>query len=245
MKRKRDYKRGYPVAALVGFEENRAVLWQIFSNMVKPFATVELSGRRKDEEALYNFHESIVDALRPLLKEGTRSIVLTAPLKTDYSGEFRDHVRKHHAWLVQGKGSNMIVFGDLVGSAGALHEVAKLVKARDFHRLVSETTSGEAERIVDILEKRLNDIDSGAVVLFSLKEIENLIYSQWKRDSLRPEYLMLTNKYLANSKERNRINRLLQISRNKNVRTRIVNAETVAGKRLSQLGGLVCFTEVS
>jgi stalled ribosome rescue protein Dom34 len=243
MKRKRGYKRGYPVAVLVGFEENRAVLWQIFSNIAKPFTTVELSERRKDKEALYAFHESIVDSLRPLLKEGIRSVVLAAPMRTDYSRGFRDHVRKHHAWLVQGKGSNMIVFGELIGSAGTLHEVAELVKAQDFHRLVGEITSGEAERIVDMLEKRLNDIDSGAAILFSLKEIEDLIYGQWKGDVLKPEYMMLTDKYLVGSKERNRVNRLLQISKNRNVGTRIIDAETVAGKRLSQFGGLVCFTK--
>ena len=37
--------------------------------------------------------------------------------------------------------------------------------------------------------------------------------------------------------------RLLQISQNKGIKTTIVNAETGAGLRLSQLGGLVCFAK--
>jgi stalled ribosome rescue protein Dom34 len=231
------------VAVLIGFEESRAVLWRIFSNVVKPDVIVNLAGKRNDELALYNFHESIVNALRPVLNEGVRSIVVVAPSKTSRAGDFFDHVRKHHAWLVQSRGPNTAVFGELVGSAGQLHEVAELVKTTGFRELIGETTSEEADRIVDALEKRLNTVEGGAVVLYSLEDVENLIYSEWKSGSLKPEYLMLTNKYLAESKQKNRVHRLLQISKNKDVKTITINAETSAGKRLSQLGGLVCFTK--
>jgi stalled ribosome rescue protein Dom34 len=53
---------------------------------------------------------------------------------------------------------------------------------------------------------------------------------------------MLTDKYLADSEDKNRIHRLLQISKNRKVKTRIVNAETPAGKRVSQFGGIFFFT---
>jgi len=52
---------------------------------------------------------------------------------------------------------------------------------------------------------------------------------------------MLTDKYLADSKGKNRIHRLLQISKNRKVETRIVNADTPAGKRISQFGGIIFF----
>jgi len=243
VKQKHGYRRGYSVAVLIGFEENRAVLWQVFSNVVKPLATMELMGMRKDEKALYNFHEDVVNALRPVLEEGVKSIVVAAPLRTTYAEQFLNHVRKHHAWLTQDSGSGMAVFGRLVGLAGTFSEVANLVKTKEFRKLISDTTSEEADRIVDVLEKRLTEIDSGTVVLYSLKEIEDLIYGQWKQSNLKPEYLMLTDKYLAEHKEKNRIHRLLQIAKNKNVKTRIVSAETAAGKRLNQFGGIICFTE--
>lgn len=243
MKQKHGYRRGYSVAILIGFEENRAILWRVFSNVVKPLATMELMRMRKDEKALYNFHEDVVNALRHVLEEGVKSIVVAAPLRTTYAEQFLNHVRKHHAWLTQDSGSGMAVFGRLVGLAGTFSEVANLVKTKEFRKLISETTSEEADRIVDVLEKRLNEIGSGTVVLYSLKEIENLIYGQWKQSNLKPEYLMLTDRYLAEHKEKNRIHRLLQIAKNKNVKTRIVSAETAAGKRLSQFGGIICFTE--
>jgi stalled ribosome rescue protein Dom34 len=225
---------------LIGFEENRAAAWRVFSNVVKPDATVRLEGDRKDEKALYSFHESILNALRLMLNEGVRSIVIVAPMRTDFADVFLDHVKKHHSWLIHGKGSNTATFGVLIGSAGQLREVAELVNTEAFRELIGETTSEEADRIVDTLEKSLNDISGRTFVLYSLKEIEDLICGQWKRDSPRPEYLMLTDRYLAESKGKNRVHRLLQISKNKNVKTITVKAETNAGKRLTQLGGLVC-----
>jgi stalled ribosome rescue protein Dom34 len=243
LRRKQRYRRGYPVAVLIGFEENRAAVWRVFSNVVKPDVTVELEGNRKDEKALYNFHESVVNALRLVLKEGVRSIVAAAPLRTDFADVFLGHVKKHHSWLVHSKGSNRATFGVLVGSAGQLHEVAELVKTEAFRELIGETTSEEADRIVGTLEKHLNDLSGRTFVLYSLKEIENLICGSWERDGPRPEYLILTDRYLAESKEKNRVHRVLQIAKNKNVKTITAKAETNAGKRLTQLGGLVCLVQ--
>jgi stalled ribosome rescue protein Dom34 len=120
--------------------------------------------------------------------------------------------------------------------------VVKLVKTKEFRKLIAETTSGEADHIVNALEKRLFGIDSNSIVLYTLEEIEDMVYGREKRDDLRTGYLMLTDEYLAVSKDKNRIHRLLQISENRKVKTRIVNAETPAGKRISQFGGVVFFT---
>jgi len=55
------------------------------------------------------------------------------------------------------------------------------------------------------------------------------------------KYLLLTDKYLAEAEDKTKIHRLLQISKNRKVKTRIVKEETVAGKRISQFGGVVFF----
>jgi stalled ribosome rescue protein Dom34 len=60
----------------------------------------------------------------------------------------------------------------------------------------------------------------------------------------KPEYLLLTDNYLSGSRQRNRVYRLLQIAKNRSVKTRIINAESTAGIRLTQLGGLVCLTKL-
>lgn len=240
MKRKRGYRRGYPVAILVGLEERNAVLWQVFSMVVKPYATLRLGGMRADKKALYSFHEAIVDALRPSFKEGVRSVLIATPSKTNYSQDFLDHVQRHHAWLVHTKGNNAVTIGELSGSASKPNEVADLVKTKRFRDLIGETTSEDADHVIDTLEKRLGDLSQGSTALYSLREVEDLIYHLETNSRLRPEYLVLTNEYLNNHKERSRINRLLQVSGNKNIRTVIVEADTPAGKRLTQFGGLIC-----
>ena len=245
VKRKRGYKRGYPVALLVGFEDDHAVMWQVFSQVIKKYCRLELDGKRTDERVLYNFHESVVGALRPVLNEGVRSIMVTAPMKTTYATDFLDHVRKHHMYLTQSKRSNRTNFTKLIGSADQPHKVVELMKNKEISKLITETTSGEADHIVNTLEKHLYNIDSNVGVLYSLKEIEDIVYDRERHNDFRTEYLMFTDKYLADSKDKNRIHRLLQISKNRKVNTRIVNAETPAGKRISQFGGIIFFSNPS
>jgi stalled ribosome rescue protein Dom34 len=239
--RRRRYKRGYPLAVLVGLEEGRAVLWRVFSEVVKLDRTVECGGKA-ERGGLYDFHESIVNALRPTLKEGVKSIVIAAPARTDYAKNFLDHIRKHHAWLVR-EGPNAATFGELVASAGQLHEVHELVRTKGFRDVIAETTSRDAENIAAALEKSLDSDDGSTVVSYSLEEIEDLVYCRQEPSRPRPEHVVLTNKYLGDTKNRGRILRLLQISKNVGIKTTIVKAETGAGLRLSQLGGLVCFAK--
>ena len=113
--------------------------------------------------------------------------------------------------------------------------------SKQFADLIAETTSEEADQIVDSLDKHLYDTGNSSVVLYSLKEIENIVYSREKGREFRTEYLLLTDNYLADSKQKNRIHRLLQISKNKKVKTRIINAETPAGNRITQFGGIIFF----
>jgi stalled ribosome rescue protein Dom34 len=240
LKRKRGYKRGYPVALLVGFENDHAVLWQVFSYVAKPCLTLKLDGKRTDRKALYNFHESVVNALRPMYKEGVRSIVVTAPMKTTYSTDFLNHVRKHHAYLIQSERPDGVTFVELVGCGDEPHVMAELVKTKEFHELTMESTSQEADHVLNALENHLCSIDS--VVLFSLKEIEDIVYDPKRLNNNRTEYLMLTDSYLADNKNKNRLHRLLQISKNRKVKTRIVSADTPAGKRISQFGSIVFFS---
>jgi len=241
VKRKKGYKRGYLVAFLLGFEQDHAVLWQIFSHVAKLHVTLRLDGKRTDRRILYNFHESVIDALKPLLREGARSVVATAPARTTYAADFLNHVRKHHSYLTQLEGPNRTTFAELTGSADQPHKVAELVKTKEFRMLIAETTSEETDDTIDALEKYLYGADVNQVVLFALKEIEDMIYNRERNTFFQAEYLLLTDKYLANCQDKNRIHRLLQISKNKEVKIRIVDAESSAGKRISQLGGMVFF----
>jgi len=219
-------------------EENQAVLWKIFSKVIKPDKTLSPVGTRTDPKTLYNFHESIINALRPTLKEGVRSIILTSPTRTDYNQKLIDHIRRHQTWLFQGP--NKAAISEITGSAGTLSEVASLTRTPAFKRQIRETTSEESENLIQILEERLNTSNQDVAVAYSLEEAENLVIRPRKPGQPKPDYLMLTDKYLSSSHQKNRMQRLIQIAANRNVKTRIVPAESPAGKRLTQLGGLVC-----
>lgn len=241
MTSKRKYSRGYAVAILVGFEESIVGLWEVFSKVAKPIAVVELEGDRNDPKAVYNFNEKIVNILRPTLKEGVRSIILASPPRTDYTKVFINHVNKHHAWLTRSE--NKIAITETTGSAVTPSEVASLTRSPDFQRLIREAASEETGGLLDLLEKRLNTSNRETAVLFSLEEAENLILYSPKNALQKPEYLILTDKYLANSRQKNSLQRLMQIAVNKNVKTRVIDAESPAGKRIAQFGGFVCLTK--
>ena len=241
LKPKKRYRRGYPVAILAGIEEDTAALWKIFSNVAKPEKTIHLNGARNNPKDLYNFHEAIINAIRPTLKEGVRSIILASPPRTSHNQELINHIQEHHKWLIQGH--NKAAFSTITASATTPAQVAALTRTPSFRKLISETTQEEAENLIQILEKRINTTDNTNLVLFSLEEAENLILKRQKPNEPKPEYLLLTDKYLAENRQKNRLHRLMQIATNKKVKTRIINAESPTGKRLTQLGGFICLAQ--
>jgi stalled ribosome rescue protein Dom34 len=236
----KNYKRGYPVAMLIGIEADHAALWQIFSQVAKPQQTISINGERKDQKALYNFHETIINALRPVLKEGVRSMVVASPPRTSYAQEFLYHIKAHHAWLMQG--TNKVSLSQITGFAISPPQVATLTKTSAFKQLIQENATEETENLLEILEKRLSKTDN--LVLFSLQEAETLILNPQAPGKLQPEYLMLTDDYLDGTRQKNRINRLMMVAAKNGVKTRVINAESNAGTRLTQLGGIVCLAKL-
>ena len=47
----KSYRRGYPVAVLMGIERNQAVLWQVFSQVAKHQENIMLNGDRNDSKS--------------------------------------------------------------------------------------------------------------------------------------------------------------------------------------------------
>jgi len=235
---RKSYRRGYPVAVLVGIESDHAVLWQVFSHVAKQKQEIPLGGSRSEAKALYNFHEAIVNAMRSTLKEGVRSIIVASPSKTSYAQEFVNHIKAHHSWLNQG--ANKAAISTITGSASSSQQVAALTKTATFKDLISETTAKETENLLEILEKRLNASD---MVFFSLQEAENFIFNPQGEGKPKPEYLMLTDEYLSKSRQKYRVQRLMQVAANKGVKARVISAKSTAGSRLTQLGGIVCLAK--
>ncbi len=226
------------MALLVGINRDAAFIWKVFTNVVKSEGTVHIEGSRNDPKSLYNFHESVVDAFRPSLKEGVRSFVIASPPRTCFASDFLMHVKDHHAWLVHG--TTKAVFAEITGAATSVHDVTVLTRLPDFHRIVGETTLEETENLLELLEKRLSFGGSEQLVLYSLEEIENVLYGSWIPGKPKPEYIVLTDTYNSMSRQKHRLQRLQQIAANKGVKVRIVSSKSEAGKRILQLGGIIC-----
>ncbi len=234
----KSYRRGYPIAILIGTEADHASIWQIYSQVAKPQQTIPLTGGRREQKTVYNFHEVTINALRPILKEGVRSIIIASPPRTSYAEDLKKHIVYHPNWLLSG--SNRATISLIVGSASSPPQVATLTQKAEFKELIQENAEQETENLLEILEKRLSTTE---LVHFSLQEAENLILTAQSPGKPQPEYLLLTNTYLASSRQKNRVHRLMQIAQNKQVKTRVIDAESNAGSRLTQLGGIVCLTK--
>jgi stalled ribosome rescue protein Dom34 len=150
-----------------------------------------------------------------------------------------NHIKAHQSWLLHG--ANKGAFSTITGSASTPSQVASLTRTVSFKELISETTGLETENLLEILEKRLNAADD--LILFSLQEAENLILYTQGEGKPKPEYLMLTDEYLSKSRQKYRVQRLMQVAANKGIKTRVISAETTAGKRVTQLGGIVCLAK--
>jgi stalled ribosome rescue protein Dom34 len=136
-----------------------------------------------------------------------------------------------------------VALAEISGFAATSSGVGEIVKNPLFKKLLEGVTSQETKSLLEILESKLASSDTRSV-LYSIEDIEKaIIYSDG--NSPIPEFLLLTNKYLATNRQKNRIQRLLQIAANKRYKTRVVDSDSPAGKRLTQLGGIVCLSRAT
>jgi len=214
------------MATLVGLEGDQASVWQIYSESVKPFKLI----RAGDE---YGFYESIVDTLRPIIRQGVRSVLIAAPDEKDYEN-FTSHIRKHHGWLLKGGSLNTATLEHIPKPATDANQVRDLIKSRSFKEKLAEVSQEDIGQVVDVLEERLNDPEGIETLLFTLREAEDAVHG----DEKSPEYILVTEPFRARNGLRT--DRLLQVAANKGVKTRIIKHNTPAGARIAQFGGLVC-----
>ncbi|MBN1800031.1 MAG: hypothetical protein JW891_00905 [Candidatus Lokiarchaeota archaeon] len=243
-KRRIRSKRGHPIAVLIGLHDENAIVWRIFSEVIKHQSTVNRGRKRRnqDEKQLYRFHEELVNELRPIFEEGIRSVILLCPPKRRYSDEFLEHIRKHHAWLFK-KSERTVVFSKIEGNQAKTQKDVYYLKSReDFKSLVDDTSNREGGLILEELKKILNKNDQESKVLYTVGEIDRE-FKLIKRDSNlpKPKYIVLTEDYLEHPNNRNKTHRILQIAQNIGVKTKIIKTESQEGIFLKKLGGLVCY----
>ena len=222
---RRGRRRGYPVAVLIGLDGMKAYTWNVFSESVRMGEIIE-------DESEYGFYESIVDLLRPSMKQGLKTILVATPFEKEYK-RFMEHIKKHQGWMLKGYSLNIVTFEYLSEEATELLAVQELVRRRDFRSKLTEVSSGDIKQVMNHLEKLLNDPKGIETLLFTLREVEDAVYGD-----VSVEYILITES--LNRRFGRRTNRLLQIANNKNIKTRIIERGSPAEARIVQLSGLVC-----
>ncbi len=233
--------RGYAVAALVGLDWHRAVLWVVHSQSVKQHGSIDWP-RDPDggsESDRYNFFNAIIAALKPVFSSGVSSLVVAS---AGNGGALADslvvHIRKHHAYLVR-----TIRMERIAADASTSNAVKALVKTQTFQRVAANVIEQESNSIVQLLDARLSDDSGRYTVLFSLEEIDQFFRTSSKAGELSvgvPELILMTDKFWAAQKNSSRLQRITALARNGGVKTRVLREEDNAGARVAQLGGLVC-----
>jgi len=213
---------------MVSIQGLDATIWEIYSESVK-------YGEKIDEESSYKLHESIVDALRPKIKQGVKTILVASMDEKEYN-VFMDHVERHHSWLIKGWELNKATFEHIPLAAMDERQVRDIVKTNQFKEKLSEASSKDLVNVMKMLEKRLNDPVRIDKLLFSLDEIESHIYGGGEA-----ECLLVTDHFQTRHKRRTQ--RLIQVSTNRNIQTRMIPADSAAGARVTQFGGLIYLTK--
>lgn len=230
MPRKRR-SRGYPVAVLVGLENKSAIFWDIFSNSVKRRIVMNW------EDNEYNFFESLVDELRPSIKQGVKTVLLASESKKKYNG-FMGHIEKHQGWMLKGYELNRVSFQFVEGSARDVDSVMELVNTSGFIETIRHAGEVDMKLVMSVLEKRLATREGIESLIYSVNEVEKAIYG-----SEEVEYILVSQRF--QEQHRRRIQRLLQIAKNKGVKTRVLPLDSPHIGRIAQFGGLICLLKTT
>ena len=248
-KMKKRPKRGFLMALLIGFDEKEIHTWKVYSHSLRVYKTIKLTRKWKylDDKQIYKLLEELVNLIRIVIRDGLKSILLASSQKKDCSTIFLDHINKHHQWLVRSKGYNRVSFGKIVGNANTLEGAKFLISQEKSLDIISETTSDEINLLVKQLNKIINVGDPNKILLYSLEDIEALIYGRGKKDKSaadKLDFLIVTEDYI-NSHNKHRIHRLIQIANNKGIITKTVSIENPAADRFNQFGGILAFKKTS
>ncbi len=210
---------------MIGIQGLEAATWEVYSESVK-------RGQKIGEASPYKLYESIVDAVRPKIKQGVKTILVASTDVKDYAS-FMSHVERHQGWLLKGWEVNKATFEHVPMAAMDERQIREIVKTSSFKKRLSAASSVDLRHVMEILEERLNDPNGIETLLFSLGEIESHIYGGGEA-----EYILVTDQF--HERHRRRTHRLLQVVANRSTQTSIVPTDTAAGARLTQFGGLVC-----
>ena len=237
-------KCGTFLAILMSYDDKKVYFWKIYSHSLRAYETIKLPRKWQylDNKQLYNLFENVVDIMRKVVRDGLKSILIASSYNNKYWKQLREHISQHHKWLL--KGYNRVSFGEMIGTATSLESAKNLISTEESKQVVTEIISEEIYQLAERLEKIINTGNSNIGLLYSLDEIEAIVYEGGKKDKSAAEKLDLiifTQNYIDNQKDKVRIQRLTQIAKNKGIKMKIISIEDPSVDRFDQFGGIIAF----
>ncbi|MCK4383375.1 MAG: hypothetical protein KAW66_08795, partial [Candidatus Lokiarchaeota archaeon] len=149
---------------------------------------------------------------------------------------------KHHSWLLK-KGNKGVVFSKIIGNQAKTQKDMYYLKTQEYFKdIVEKTSNQEALLILEELTEVIKKNERFSKILYTWREIDHELRLFKQNPNLpKPNYIILTEEYLKNPKNRSKTHRILQIAKNLKIKTKIVNEESEAGISVKKFGGLVCY----
>ncbi|TFH30557.1 MAG: hypothetical protein E4G98_01825 [Promethearchaeota archaeon] len=243
--RKKPSKRGYPVAVALSIYEKKelqATLWQIFSSRIQGAQNYNL-GRKfqnSDEKQKYHFFETLVNIIRPEIRQGVKALILFHPRDLDISTPFLEHLQKHHQWLFR-QGKHQITLQTFHRRIKTLADIKILQEMPEYASFFADLLLNEAESALDFFEDLMNNPHFSIYYTFEEAEpyLKDLRDPKSKSSPL--EYIFLTSLFRETCRKKQHMNNFLQMAQNLGVHIKTFDSDTPMGARLSQFGGLVIF----
>jgi stalled ribosome rescue protein Dom34 len=141
------------------------------------------------------------------------------------------------------KGDSKIIISKIVGNQAKTQKDVYYLKYQDnFQNIVNQTSNQEALLILEELKEVIGKNAKFSKILYTWKEIDYELRLINKNPNLpKLNFIILTEEYLNTPKNRNKTQRILQIARNLEIKTKVIKKDSEAGAIVDGFGGIVGF----
>ncbi len=233
-------KKGYSIGLCVVFNEWGARVYQLLSNKIKNISNVSLGKKYNnfDQKELYKFHESIINAIRPFIREENKAIVVVAPKKTKYWEAFSSHLKKGHRWL------DSVAFELFDAEISNDDQMRELYQTEAFKIAIGQARAEESDNLENDINKYMNKLTESSNLLYGINEIETWFLENRSKDQKIDAILLMSEEFLEKNHGAPKVQRIRQLAKNRGVAEKIFEHDSGMNIRLKELGGIVLFKDI-
>ena len=208
-------KKGYSIGLCIAFNEWGARVYQLLSLKSKLIKNITLGKKyvNFDQKELYKFNESIIDIIRPLIREQNRAIVIVAPKKSKYFEYFSLHIKKGHRWL------DSVAFEQFDAEIQNNEQMHSLFQNEQFKQAIGIARAEESAVIEHDLNKYLNKLEDASreKVIYGLQDLERFLLDLSSANRKVNGILLISEEFLESRKGHPKMQRVRQLAKNKGI----------------------------